>query len=73
MKRLCKYILSEGNCLGEKKDELLMCIAPLHKEILHSNPSLRGDSIRLLSSLTMPEISNIFLSTVTKIINDRNG
>jgi vesicle coat complex subunit len=50
-----------------------MCISPLHKEILSNNPSLRADAIRLLSSLTMPEISNIFLSTITKIINDRNS
>ena len=73
LKRLCKYLLSEGNALGDKKDELLMCISPLHKEILSSNPSLRGDAIRLLSSLTMPEISNIFLSTINKIITDRNS
>ena len=87
IKRLCQYILCQLSCSESARDNLLMCIQPLHKvkpnnsnfflflnkEILSQQIILRGDSFRTLSSLNLPEISPIISQTINKIIIDKSA
>ena len=49
-----------------------MCVAPLHKDITNERSLTRGDSLRVLTSLNLPDLYQIFYMTIQKLINDHN-
>jgi vesicle coat complex subunit len=49
-----------------------MCINPLHKLILSKNTVIKGDALKTLACLNIPEAQNLVISTLKKVITDKS-